>query len=181
MNDKLVMEFFKTLFSEEDREHLKEVAEELLNSLMLMERNSYNGASPYERSEKRVCYSNGLKPRQLKTQSFGTLHLLHPQTRGGEPFHTQLFERFQRSDKALLIAVAEIYFKGVSTRKVSDLYHEVFGTGISPQFVSNEAAKLDAKIKAWRDVRFTEAVPYGLPMPCMKKSGQTMLLCLKVY
>lgn len=131
-----------------------------MNSLMLMERNSYNGASPYERSETRVCYSNGLKPRQLKTQSFGTLHLLHPQTRGGEPFHTQLFERFQRSEKALLIAVAEIYFKGVSTRKVSDLYHEVFGTEISPQFVSNEAAKLDAKIKAWRDVRFTEAVPY---------------------
>ena len=71
-----------------------------------------------------------------------------------------MFDYYQRSEKALFVAAAEMYFKGVSTRKVADIFEKVYGTEISPQFVSNEAAKLDDKIRAWRDVRFTEAVPY---------------------
>ena len=153
-------DFFKRLFSEEDRKQLKSIAEKLLNSLMVTERELYNGAEHYSHSEDRVSYSNGYKPRQLNTQSFGTLHLLHPQTRGDEPFHSKMFDYYQRSEKALAVTVGEIYVKGLSTRKISDLYREFFGTEISPQFISREAAKLEAKIEAWRKEPFTEAVPY---------------------
>ena len=155
-----MFDFFKALFSEEDRKNVKTLAEKVLNSLMVEERSLYNGAEHYEHSEKRLSHSNGYKPRQLNTQSFGMLHLLHPQTRGGQPFHSQLFEHFQRSEKALAITVAEMYFKGVSTRKIAKLFSEVFGAEISPQYVSEAAARLDAQIEAWRKELFQEAMPY---------------------
>jgi transposase-like protein len=40
-----------------------------------------------------------------------------PQDRAGR-FSTELFERYQRSEKALVAALAEMYVQGVSTRKV---------------------------------------------------------------
>ena len=71
-----------------------------------------------------------------------------------------MFDYYQRSEKALLIAAAEMYFKGVSTRKVADIFEEVYGTEISPQLVSKAAAELDAQIETWRGIGFSEEIPY---------------------
>ena len=154
-----MLEIFKALFAGNEPEKVKELMESLMNTLMIIERNRHNGAENYEHSEERRSYSNGFKPRHLKSR-FGLLSLLNPQTRGGEPFHTQMFERFQRSDKALFVAASQMYFNGVSTRKVADIFDEVYGTEISPQFVSNAAADLDAQIEAWRSTSFSEEIPY---------------------
>lgn len=154
-----LLEIFKALFSGNEPEKLKELMESLINTLMIIERNRHNGAENYEHSNERRSYSNGFKPRQLKSR-FGVLELLNPQTRGGEPFHSEMFERFQRSDKALFVAASQMYFNGVSTRKVADIFEEVYGTKISPQFVSNAAADLDAQIEAWRSTSFSKEIPY---------------------
>ena len=154
-----LLEIFKALFAGNEPEKVKELMESLMNTLMIIERNRHNGAGNYEHSEERRSYSNGFKPRHLKSR-FGLLSLLNPQTRGGEPFHTQMFDRFQRSDKALFVAASQMYFNGVSTRKVADIFEEVYGTEISPQFVINAAADLDEQIEAWRSTSFSEEIPY---------------------
>ena len=154
-----MFEIFKALFAGNEPEKVKEVVETLMNALMAAEREKHNGAKVYEHSTDRLSSSNGFKPRQLKSR-FGMLDLLNPQTRGGEPFHSEMFGRFQRSEKALFVAAAEMYFKGVSTRKVADIFDEVYGTKISPQFVSNAAADLDAQIEAWRSTSFSKEIPY---------------------
>lgn len=154
-----MLEIFKALFAGNEPEKVKELMESLMNTLMIIERNRHNGAENYEHSDERRSYSNGFKPRQLKSR-FGVLELLNPQTRGGEPFHSEMFGRFQRSDKALFVAASQMYFNGVSTRKVADIFEEVYGTKISPQFVSNAAADLDAQIEAWRSTSFSKEIPY---------------------
>ena len=154
-----MFEIFKALFAGNEPEKVKEVVETLMNALMAAEREKHNGAKVYEHSTDRLSSSNGFKPRQLKSR-FGMLDLLNPQTRGGEPFHSKMFDYYQRSEKALFVAAAEMYFKGVSTRKVADIFDEVYGTKISPQFVSNAAADLDAQIEAWRSTSFSKEIPY---------------------
>ena len=154
-----MFEIFKALFAGNEPEKVKELVETLMNALMVAEREKHNGAKVYEHSTDRLSSSNGFKQRQLKSR-FGVLELLNPQTRGGEPFHSKMFDYYQRSEKALFVAAAEMYFKGVSTRKVADIFEKVYGTEISPQFVSNAAKELDAQIEEWRSRRFSEEIPY---------------------
>jgi putative transposase len=161
MDVSVLFEMMKVLLKEHEPEKLKLLMETLMNSLMTVEREVHVGASPYEHTRDRNGYANGYKPRTIKTQRFGSLQLLHPQVRGGsEVFHSELFVRYQRSEKALFIAAAEMYYKGVSTRKIADLYGKIFETEISPQFVSNAAARLDEQISAWRKEEISEAMPY---------------------
>lgn len=161
MDNSLVLEIMKVLLKENEPGKLKMMMETLMNSLMLAEREVHLGASHYERKTERNGYANGYKPRTLKTQRFGSLQLLHPQVRGGqEKFHSELFERYQRSEKALFLAAAEMYYKGVSTRKITELYGKIFETEISAQFVSNAAAQLDDQVKIWKTEEITEAIPY---------------------
>ena len=154
-----MFEIFKALFAGNEPEKVKELVETLMNALMVAEREKHNGAKVYEHSTDRLSSSNGFKARQLKSR-FGVLDLLNPQTRGGEPFHSKMFDYYQRSEKALFVAAAEMYFKGVGTRKVADIFEKVYGTEISPQFVSNAAKELDAQIEEWRRERFSEEIPY---------------------
>ena len=93
------------------------------------------GAAPYERSEKRTGQRNGYKPRTLRTR-VGTLNLLVPQDREGT-FSTRLFSRYQRNEKALVLALMEMYVEGVSTRKVKDVTEELCGTSFSKSLVSS--------------------------------------------
>lgn len=79
----------------------------LMNSAMLAERSDYLGAAPYERSSQRVSYANGYKDKQLKTR-LGALPLKVPQTRDGS-FYPQSLEKGLRSERALLLAIAELY------------------------------------------------------------------------
>jgi putative transposase len=127
---------------------LAEAVTVLLNSAMLAERSDYLGAAPYERSVHRVSYANGYKDKQLKTR-LGTLPLKVPQTRDGQ-FYPQSLEKGLRSERALLLAIAEMYVQGVSTRRVKRIVEELCGLEVSSSQVSRAAAELDAMLEAWR-------------------------------
>ena len=78
-----------------------------------------------------------------------TLNLLVPQDREGT-FSTRLFARYQRDEKALVLALMEMYLEGISTRKVKDVTEELCGTSFSKSLVSSLAGRLDAEPRAWR-------------------------------
>ena len=121
----------------------------LLNSAMVAERSEYLGASPYERSSQRISYANGFKDKALKTR-LGSLSLKVPQTRDSE-FYPQSLEKGLRSERALLLAIAEMYVQGVSTRRVKKIVEELCGMSVSSSQVSRAAAQLDEFLEAWRN------------------------------
>src|SRR5688572_26271200 len=112
------------------------------------------GAAPHERSGERRGRRNGTKPRTLDTR-VGGLELDVPQVRGCEhgPYRPSLFNRWQRSERALLVACAEMYFQGVSTRNVRDVLDAMCGGEISAMTVSRVAAELDERLAAFRSRR----------------------------
>src|SRR5210317_2244706 len=121
----------------------------LLNSAMVAERSEYLGAAPYERCATRVGYANGFKDKTIKSR-LGELSLKVPQTRDGE-FYPQSLEKGLRSERALLLAIAEMYVQGVSTRRVKKIVEELCGMEVSSSQVSRAAAELDEMLAAWRD------------------------------
>lgn len=120
----------------------------LLNSAMVAERSEYLGAAPYQRSAERVGYANGYKDKHLKTR-LGALPLKVPQTRDGG-FYPQSLEKGLRSERALLLALAEMYVQGVSTRRVKKIVEELCGMEVSSSQVSRAASELDEMLEAWR-------------------------------
>lgn len=157
-DDKLVdlaQEVFET------RDGLKGFLELLLNRVMAEEVTAHVGAEPHERrASGRRGYRNGSKDRTLKTR-VGELNLSVPQTRSCEPYHPSMFARWQRSERALLVACAEMYFQGVSTRRVQEVLEKMCGTGVSSMTVSRVAAELDEKLSAFRERRLDGHVyPY---------------------
>ena len=106
-----------------------------------------NSAVVAERSAQRLGYANGYKDKQLKTR-LGTLPLKVPQTRDGA-FYPQSLEKGLRSERALLLAIAEMY-EGVSTRRVKKIVEELCGLEVSSSQVSRAAAELDEMLEAWR-------------------------------
>lgn len=138
---------------------LKEIVERVLQELLEAEMTQHVGATPYERTDKRTGQRNGYKPRTLRTR-VGTLKLLVPQDREGT-FSTRLFARYQRNEKALVLALMEMYVEGVSTRKVKDITEELCGTSFSKSLVSSLAGQLDSELGAWRSRPLEgEAYPY---------------------
>ena len=109
----------------EDKDFLKEIVRETMQQLLEAEMTDTIGAGPGERSESRLGYRAGHYPRTLVTR-VGKLELRVPRDRDGR-FSTELFERYQRSEKALVSALAEMYVQGVSTRKVKAMTEELCG------------------------------------------------------
>ena len=143
----------------DDPGFLKEIVERVLQELLEAEMSEHVGAAPYERAENRTGHRNGHKPRTLRTR-VGTLNLAVPQDREGT-FSTRLFSRYQRNEKALVLALMEMYVEGVSTRKVKDVTEALCGTSFSKSLVSSLAGRLDAELEAWRTRRLeAEAYPY---------------------
>jgi transposase-like protein len=134
------------------REGLQRLLESVVNIGMREEAAVHVGAAEHERSENRRGYRNGSKPRTLKTR-LGKLELSVPQVRNCEPYHPSMFARWQRSERALLVACAEMYFQGVSTRNVQEVLQEMCGLDISSATVSRVAAELDEKLSAFRERR----------------------------
>jgi putative transposase len=143
----------------EDPDFLREIAERVLQEMLEVEMTEHLGAAPYERSATRTGHRNGYKPRTLRTR-VGTLNLLVPQDREGT-FSTRLFSRYQRNEKALCLALMEMYVEGVSTRKVKEVTEELCGTSFSKSLVSSLAGSLDSELEAWRSRRLeARAYPY---------------------
>jgi putative transposase len=138
---------------------LGRIVERVLQEILEAEMTEHIGAAPYERSAARAGHRNGYKPRALRTR-VGTLDLLVPQDREGT-FSTRLFSRYQRNEKALVLALMEMYLQGVSTRKVKEVTEELCGISFSKSLVSSLAGSLDQELQAWRSRRLeAEAYPY---------------------
>jgi putative transposase len=143
----------------DDPAFLKEIVERVLQGLLEAEMTEHIGAAPYERTQDRKGQRNGYKPRTLRTR-VGTLNLAVPQDREGA-FSTRLFARYQRNEKALCLALMQMYVEGVSTRKVKEVTEELCGTSFSKSLVSQLASSLDSELEAWRNRRLeAEAYPY---------------------
>jgi putative transposase len=121
----------------------------LMNQAMLIERERHLQAKPYERSEGRNGYANGFKEKTVKTR-VGALTLDIPQVREGN-FYPSCLEKGIRSERALQIAIAEMYVQGVATRKVSAVLEEMCGFEITSAQVSRAAATLDVEFDQWRN------------------------------
>jgi putative transposase len=141
----------------DDPDFLHEIVERVLQELLEAEMTEHIGAAPHERTDARKGHRNGYKPRTLRTR-VGTLNLLVPQDREGT-FSTRLFSRYQRNEKALVLALMEMYVEGVSTRKVKEVTEELCGTTFSKSLVSSLAGSLDSELEAWRKRRL-EAASY---------------------
>ena len=137
---------------------MKELVGWLMQEMLELEFGEYLGAEPYERSGERQGYRNGYRYRELYTR-VGQLTLRVPRDREGR-FSTQLFERYQRSEKALVLALQESYLQGVSTRKIARITEKLCGVSFSKDQVSRMAKMLDDELEQWRSRKLNKAYPY---------------------
>jgi transposase-like protein len=128
---------------------LPELIRILINSAMQLERQKFLGATPHERTEQRTGYANGYKYKTLDLR-VGRTVVQVPQVREGE-FYPQSLEKGSRSERALKLALAEMYVQGVSTRKVAAITEQLCGFEVNSSQVSRASQELDATLQAWRE------------------------------
>jgi len=160
LEDTTIAQVMETLITH-GLDEMAEVFSLLMNEAMKLERSKFLGAGPFERSEDRRGYANGYKAKSVRSR-LGEVNLRIPQVRDtadGETFYPQALERGLRSERALAMAVAEMYVNGVSTRRVKEVTRELCGLEISSSDVSRAAAKLDEQLEGWR-TRPIEQAPY---------------------
>ena len=145
------------LLNQNGFEGMKEAMTLLINEAMRVERQIHLGAAPFERSEQRQGYANGYKPKSVVTR-LGKLELQVPQTRGTD-FYPSALDKGIRSERALKLAIAEMYVQGVSTRKMANITEQLIGTEVSSMQVSRAAAELDEVLSTWRERQLSET-PY---------------------
>jgi transposase-like protein len=144
--------------TEEGLDALPEMIRIVINSAMQAERLKYLGVdAPYERSSERADQANGYKPKSVKTRA-GEITFAVPQVRGGD-FYPGALEKGLRSERALTLALAEMYVQGVSTRKVAAITEKLCGTSVSSTQVSRASAQLDQALEGWRNRPLSEC-PY---------------------
>ncbi len=137
------------LLAENGFEGMANAMQILFNEAMKIERSEYLGAAPYQRTEERRSYANGFKEKTVNTR-LGKLELRVPQTRDSQ-FYPSALERGERSERALKLAVAEMYVQGVSTRKVATITKELCGLDVTSMQVSRAAKLLDEELETWRN------------------------------
>ena len=143
---------------ERDEDFLRVALQALLQAALEAEMTDAIGAEKGERTEARLAYRSGYYPRSWVTR-VGTLDLRVPQDRAGR-FSTELFQRYQRSEKALVGTLAEMYVQGVSTRKVKAVTEALCGHSFSASAISAINKSLDEALRAFAERRLTEAFPY---------------------
>jgi hypothetical protein len=142
----------------EDEDLLRGLMKQALEQVLEAEMSEALGAGKSERSEGRLGYRSGYYGRSLITR-VGKLELRVPQDRQGR-FRTEVFARYQRSEKALVHAVMEMYIQGVSTRKVKAITEELCGHEFSASTVSEMVQKLDEELDAFAHRHLGEEYPY---------------------
>ncbi|MEQ8512228.1 IS256 family transposase [Algiphilus sp.] len=142
----------------QDRDQLKALLRESLQEVLEAEMTDALGAAPGARTDGRLGYRSGYYQRGLVTR-IGKLELRVPRDRDGH-FSTELFERYQRSEKALVAALAEMYVQGVSTRKVKAITEELCGHSFSATTISQINKGLDAALKRFANRKLEEPYPY---------------------
>ena len=135
---------------------LPELIRILINEAMRLEREQHLGVGPYERSPERKGQANGYKPKMVKTR-VGEIQFEVPQVRQGQ-FYPEALEKGLRSERALTLALAEMYVQGVSTRRVAAITEQLCGTAVSSMQVSRATERLDEVLEAWRNHLLGEMV-----------------------
>ena len=149
-NDTEILEMMQTLMNE-GLEGFPAVMAKMYNLAMQFERELHLGAGKYERTDARRGYANGYKPKTLNTHA-GKLALQIPQVRNSEtPFYPRSLERGTRCERALKLAVAEMYIKGVSTRKVQAVFDRLCDVNITAEQVSRAMREMDEELDKWRN------------------------------
>ena len=129
---------------------LAELLSVVLNAAMKLERQEHLKAAPHERSADRNGHANGFKDRTLKTR-LGQIGVSVPQVRGGEGhFRPASLEAALLSEKALKVALAEMYVQGVATRRVKEIMEALCGFEVSSAEVSRASKSLDEVLERWR-------------------------------
>jgi putative transposase len=142
----------------DDQEFLRQIVREAMQQVLEAEMSDVLGAEPGERTEARLGYRAGHYPRTLITR-VGKLELRVPRDRDGR-FSTELFERYQRSEKALVSALAEMYVQGVSTRKVKAITEELCGHSFSASAIRQINKGLDQNLSEFAHRHLDEPYPY---------------------
>ena len=145
------------LLCESGLSQMAEAVRIMLNEAMRIERSRAIEAEPYQRTERRKGYANGYKPKTLDTR-LGAITFQVPQTRDVE-FYPSALEKGIRSERALKLAIAEMYVQGVSTRKVTEVMQQLCGLDVSSTHVSRATQLLDEELTAWRQRPIGE-IPY---------------------
>lgn len=156
LNDNIIEQIVKGLIGY-GTEGLKPILELLFNTAMKVEREQFLGASSHERTEERKGYANGYKPKGLQTR-IGALELAVPQVRG-LGFYPESIEKGIRSERALKLAIAQMYLEGVSTRRVQDITEKLCGYEVTSTQVSRATKELDEQFEKFRN-RSIEEIPY---------------------
>ena len=164
------------LLSESGLSQMAEAIRIMLNEAMRIERSQVLDAGPCERTEQRRGYANGFKPKTLSTR-LGKITVQVPQARDVD-FYPSALEKGVRSERALKLAIAEMYVQGVSTRKVTTIMQQLCGLDVSSAQVSRATQLLDEELKAWRqrpigeirylilDARYEKIRHGGSVVPC---------------
>jgi len=121
----------------------------LLDHAMKLERSKVLQAEPHERTALRQGYANGFKPKTVATR-LGDICFAVPQVRGEVAFYPSALEKGLRSERALKLAIAEMYVQGVSTRKVTAVLEALGGLEVTSSQVSRATAELDQELEKWR-------------------------------
>ena len=128
---------------------MKFLLERILNEIMKAESEEQLGAEKHERTEERQDYRNGTRERELNTR-IGTLTLNVPRHRN-EPFHTMVFENYQRSEASLIATMVQMVIMGVSSRKVEKVVTTLCGTSFSKSTVSELCKRLDKDVDQFKN------------------------------
>jgi len=126
-------------------EGMTKLLESVLNQVLQAQAAEQIKAEPYERTEEREDYRNGYYKRRLETR-VGNIVLQIPRFRYGK-FTTDLFQRYQRSEQALLLALMEMVVNGVSTRKIEEITYELCGSEFSRSTILNYVRTLTRLFK----------------------------------
>jgi putative transposase len=143
-----------------DRDFLRELIRTTVQEVLEAEMTDALGAAKSERTAARNGYRSGYYGRSLITR-VGKLELRVPQDRAGQ-FSTELFERYQRSERALVAALAEMYVQGVSTRKVKAITEELCGHSFSASSISTINKRLDQSLAQFAARPLSEVFPLYL-------------------
>lgn len=157
-NITLNFEEVKDLFTKSRDEAFADLMAKVLNAVLLAESDTQIGATKYERNEERQDYRNGTRPREYTTR-LGKLRLEIPRHRN-QPFHTMIFDNYQRSEAAFINTIVEMVVQGISTRKVEKVVEELCGQKISKSEVSNLCMKLDEAIEPFRNRKLSKEYPF---------------------
>jgi transposase-like protein len=141
-----------------DQDLIRGIVQIAVQEFLEAEMDEALGAAKGERTDGRLGYRSGYYPRKLIAR-VGTLELRVPQDRQGR-FSTEIFSRYQRSEKALVAALIEMYVQGVSTRKIKAVSEELCGHEFSASTISELNATLDEELERFARQRLEGEYPY---------------------